>query len=286
MKTFTKVLGYLSIAAISFPSCDFGSTKAPVAERNGAFDLESVQFTEDIPQLFSKRLMIEDGIRYDSVRDGKLTDSMLRYKISNTITDAMDLQVPQQDFGYLYKSPETDSIARFQQMYFHSLAALTDKNKKPIAYYAESELQNANLRKSLIEAFTKKYGAPKYAFRISAEFNQCSYEWELKDRTIQIETSNGMSVTFNSGDTVARNNKYYNLRLLIIENSAKPALYAAHIYEFPDKILYNGKMHSYKDFQFEKKQKFRDDFLLNSTYEDYIKNEYGEYSIDKAEEEE
>lgn len=285
MKTISKAIGLLAFAAIPFQSCDF-STKTPVADKNGAFDLEAVQFRENIPALFSKRLMVEDGIRYDSARDGQLTDSMLQYRISNTITEAMKLQVPQNDFGFLYRSPETDSIARFQHMYFHSLAALTDKNKKPVAYYAESELQDAKLRKSLIAEFTKKYGAPKYAFRISSEFNLCSYEWQLQDRTIQIETSNGMSITFTSGDTAAKNNQYYNLRLLIIENSFKPAIYAAHIYEFPEKILYNGKLHSYKDFQFEKKTVFSDGFLLNSTYEKYIKNEYGEYGIDQAAEEE
>ena len=230
--------------------------------------------------------MIEDGITYDSARDGQLTDSMLRYRISNTMTDAMDLHVPQQNFGYHYKSPETDSIARFGNMYFHSLSVLTNQQKKPVAYYATCELPDAKLRKSLLDEFIKKYGAPKYAWFISSEFNQCSYEWQLADRTIQIETSNGMSVSFMSNDTAAKSNRYFNMEILIIENSAKPAIYAAHIYEFPDKILYEGKLHSYKDFQFEKKQVFRDRYLLNSTNENFIKDEYGEYDINRAEKEE
>ncbi len=52
----------------------------------------------------------------------------------------------------------------------------------------------------------------------------------------------------------------------------------------PKEILYDGKMHSYKDFQFEKKQVFGDGFLLNSTNEKYVKNEFGEYDISRAEE--
>lgn len=267
-------------------SCNSADHPSPVVEKNTALDLESINFTESVPALYSTHIEVEDGVRYDSARDGQLTDSMLRYRISNTMTDAMKLTVPQQDFGYLFRSPLMDKPARFQNIYFQKLSTLTDKNKLPVAYYAEAEFQDAKERKQLIEAFKKKYGPPVYSFFISAEFNQCSYEWQLKDRTIQIETSNGISVTFGGNDTAAKQSKYYSLDMLIINNKFKSAIHDAHIYEFPDKIMYNGKLHSYKDFQFEKKQVFRDRFLLNSTNDGYVRDEFGQFDINRAAEDE
>lgn len=268
----------------AFQSCD-SSNQPTITRQNSAFNLEAINFTEKVPSLYSTHLLNEGGVQYDSARDGQLTDSMLRYKISTTITDAMKLKVPQKDFGFLYKTPVIDSLAKFQDIYFESLATLTDTNKKPVAYYARVELRDPKERKKLLEAFKKKYGNPVYSFFISSEFNQCSYEWQLQDRTIQIETSSGFSVSFRSNDTAAQQSKYYPLDMLIIDNRFKTALYDAHVYEFPEKILYDGKLHSYKDFQFEKKQVFSDNFLLNSTNEKYVKNEFGEYDISRAEEE-
>lgn len=62
----------------------------------------------------------------------------------------------------------------------------------------------------------------------------------------------GISVTFAGNDTTAKQSKYYSFYMLIINNKFKSAIHDAHIYEFPDKIMYDGKLHSYKDFQFEK----------------------------------
>lgn len=286
MKILFRCICMLFLLNPVLQSCNSEEHYSPPIEQNSAFNLESVNFTEGVPKLYSSHIEVEEGIRYDSARDGQLTDSMLRYRISNTMIDLMKLTVPQQDFGYQFRSPGKDNLARFQNIYFHKLSTLTDKNKIPVAYYAETEFRDAKERKQLIEAFKKQYGNPVYAFRISPEFNQCSYEWQLKDRTIQIETSKGFSVTFGDSDSSAKQSTYYSLHMLIINNKFKSAIHAAHIYEFPDKILYDGKLHSYKDFQFEKKQVFSDHFLLNSTYEKFIKDEYGEYDINRAEEDE
>ena len=275
----------LLVSVLLLPSCG-DTSKRSANNGNDAFDLEAITFTESLPALYATHIVNENGVQYDSARDGQLTDSLLQYRISNTLTEAMKLSVPQKDFGYLYQTPTVDSLIKFQHIYFQSLATLTDKNKKPVAYFAAAELRDVKQRKKLLEEIKKKYGQPRYSFFMSSEFNQCSYEWQLPDRTIQIETSNGFGFTIGGTDTTAQQSRYYRLDMLIIANSAKPAIYDAHIYEFPEKILYDGKMHSYKDFQFEKKQVFRDNFLLNSTNEAYVKNENGEYDISRAEEEE
>lgn len=281
---FRRVLATL-IMISGLGSCNSASEGSTSVNPKNVPDLEAIDFTEPLPGLYASHIVVEEGIVYDSARDGQLTDSMLQYRISNTITDAMKLKVPQQELGYLYKSPTIDSLARFRNIWFHKLNTLTNKNKQPIAYYAETEFSDPKTRKALLNEFIQQYGNPVYSFLISREFNQCSYEWQLKDRTIQIETSNGFRVSFGGNDTTANQSKYYSFYMLIIDNRSKQAIHDAHIYEFPEKILYEGKWHSYKDFQFEKKQVFRDDFLLHSSNEKYIKNENGEYDINNAEEE-
>lgn len=285
MKIMYSCISGLLLITIFF-ACN--SSDGIFKKADNTFNLENIKFTEALPALYATNIVNENGVRYDSARDGKLTDSMLRYKISNTIIEVMKLSVPQKDFGFLYQTPETDSIARFDSIYFHNLNTLTDQHKTPVAYHAVATFFDPKLRKRMLESFKKKYGEPKYAFMVSHEFNQCSYEWQLQDRTIQIETSHGFSIMFGGSDTSStpKQTKYYNLEMLIINNKQKSTIYDAHVFEFPEKILYDGKMHSYKDFQFEKQQVFGDNFLLNSTNEKYIKNEYGEYDINNAEDNE
>lgn len=258
-------------------ACKMGPKKVSLLEKNSAFDLETIDFNEDVNQLFAKYLLDEDGIRYDSVNVAIINSEQQKYKISNTLIDVMDLKVPQKDFGFLYKSPSLDSVAKFQNIYFERMYLLTDNTKKPVGYYAETEFQNVNERKAMIDKLTEKYGKPKYAFFLASDFNQCSYEWVLEDRTIQIETSFG----FSTGITT-NNGKYYKLDMLILNNKVKPALHQAHIFEFPEKIVYRGKEHSYKDFQFEKKSTFKDEFLLNSNLDYLVKNENNQYDISLA----
>ena len=278
MKKIHFSLTFLLLVVLA---CKMGSKKVSFLEKNSAFDLETVDFNEQVSQLFAKYLLDEDGFRYDSVDVSIINSDKQKYKISNTLIDVMDLKVPQKDFGFLYKSSNLDSIAKFQHIYFERMYLLTDNNKKPIAYYAETELQNANERKAMIVQLTEKYGKPKYAFFIASDFNQCSYEWVLADRTIQIETSFGFSTGLKTN-----NGKYYKLDMLILDNKVKTALHQAHIFEFPEKIRYRGKEHSYKDFQFDKKSVFKDEFLLNSTYEHLIKNENNQYDISLASDDE
>ncbi len=269
----------------AFQSCESSQQQPAITKQNSAFNLEAITFTEKVPSLYANDLVIEEGVRYDSARDGQLTDSMLRYKISNTITDVMKLKVPQKDFDSFSKVLTIDSLAKFQDIYFESLATLTDTNKKPVAYYARVELRDLKERKKLLEAFKKKYGNPVYSFFISSEFNQCSYEWQLQDRTIQIKTSSGFSVSFSSNDTTAQQSKYYPLEMLIVDNKFKTALYDAHVYEFPKRYCMMERCILTKTFNLKRSRCSGMVFFLNPTNEKYVKNEFGEYDISRAEEE-
>src|SRR6478752_5559331 len=88
----------LLVSVFSLPSCSDPSKKS-ADKADNAFDLEAITFTEGLPALYATHIVNENGVRYDSARDGQLTDSLLQYRISNTITDAMKLSVPQKDFG-------------------------------------------------------------------------------------------------------------------------------------------------------------------------------------------
>ena len=279
----SKIL-YLFAISIIFQSCT--SHKQPaniILSTNSGFDLETINFRENIPALYSKHILIGDGgSDYDSVQDGKLTDDTLKYKIQNTLIDAFNLKVPQKEFGYLYKSPQLDSVAKFDNVYFKSLNTLTDNTKKPIAYYAETQYDTLTIRNKLVEQIKTKLGKPTYAYNISNDYHQLSYEWVLSDPTIQIETSFGWRMTVSS-DKPNKNGKYYKLSILIINNQEKNKLSNAHVYEFADKVLAHGEYYSIKDLQFDKKTVFKDDFYLNSWNEQIIKNENGRYNINSAE---
>ena len=278
-----KKLLLLLILPLMITSCKQEINQPKILEDKCSFDLEQINFSEDIPKLYSKHFI--NDYEYDMEKEynpnEKFSDTIFRYRINNIITETMKFKVPMKEFGYLYKTPEIDSVAKFQNIYFNTIYSLTNISKKPVAYYAEARYENSNLRKQHLNELIKKYGEPKYSFLVNREFNQCSYEWDLNDRTIQVETSFGWSVSATS-DGKSKSGKYYRLDLLIMENKYKNEIYDAHILEIPDKIMYEGKFHSYKDFQFEKTSRVKDEFLLNSTIEELTKDEYGEHNIINA----
>jgi len=267
----------LSIALLCLGACKMEKKQASLLETNSKFDLESVSFNEDVNKLFAKHLLDQDGISYDNVDVKVINSDRQKYRITNTHIESLDLKVPKNDLGFLYKSSSLDSVAKFQDTYFERVYLLTDNNKKPIGYYAETELETAGERNSAIAKLTEKYGKPKHAFFLGREFNHCSYEWVLADRTIQVETSFGFSsgISTNGG-------RYYMLDMLILENNAKKTIHQAHIFEYPEQIVYKGKTYSYKDMLLEKTTVFTDEFLLNSTKKYLLKNENNQYDISLA----
>jgi len=276
----------LILTALLICSCNSQQVTENTKEKT-AFHLNSANFQENIKALYTDENLNRQDVDYalDSVSFAQLPDSVFSYKISNLMTDNLGFKLPKEDFGYLYKSREIDSLVKFDSLYFKSLYTLTDKNQKPVAYYASSRYEKAAARNAALQVFMRKFGKPAYQFFIGEGFNKCSYEWALGDRTVQVETSFGVEAVFSS-DNSGKTGKYYLLDLLVIDNRHKDSIYMAHTLEVPDKIAYGGKLHSYKDFQLEKTLKVRDEFLLNSTFDAYTKNEFGMYDISRAETEE
>ena len=276
-----KSIYILFIAIFLLQSCKEKEQRQPeILEKSCLFDLEKINFQENVPLLYSKHIMV-DGMEYDSISDGTLTDEMLVYSINDfeISTLGIRVKVPTEDFGYCYISPTLESVARFQNIYFSNLSVLTDMNKVPVAFYAESEFSSAKERKLMIDSFIEKYGQPKHSFCLSHFFNQCSYEWELQDRTIQIATSHGFRAMF-STDEEASTGQYFELEMLIVNNNSKAALNNAHVYEFPE-AYHVGK--PYRDLDIGSKVIYPDRFLLYSSDEKYINEEHNLYSIERAE---
>ncbi len=274
-------------------SCNKGTTKDVVQEKqptvfedNSKFNLEQVNFNENVPELYSQHYINEFAFDMEGKYDpkGKGADSIFRYKIDDGILRELDKKIPlpAKDFGFLYTAPELDSVARYQNIYFQNVKILTDLKKKPVAYFASAELPNWKIRKQFIDDFTKAHGAPKHAYALSNEFKHNSYEWDLGDRTVQIGTSNGFGFTA-STDGSNKSGIIYNLEMLIIDNKAKDAIDDAHIRILPDMFTIDGKSHKLEELQIPKKSKVADDFLLNSATERVKNDSIGEFDINRAE---
>ncbi|OXB14191.1 hypothetical protein [Flavobacterium reichenbachii] len=282
-----KLLQYIIVASL-LQSCNSKQdTPAIVAKKqatflckNSVFDLGAITFRENPSKLYAENIIKSDDVQYYAERDGKLTDEMLQYKISNTTTKYMEIETPK-DFGFLYRSPELDSIAKFKSISFNSLSLLTNIDKKPIAFLGQTKFRKTGDRKKKLEEIKTKLGSPTHSFFVDKEFDQCAYEWVLSDRTIQIEISSGVTITFNTKGETKQETQYY-LEILIVANKYKNDIYNAHKYKFPDEILYDIKYHSDKDLPFEKNNILKDKFLLLSSNDIYIKEEYGKYNIIQA----
>lgn len=258
-----KFLFYLLILTIT--SCKSDAENQPIVlEEYSKFNLEAVNFLEDVTKLFSKHITIDgDGyFEYDSLVKGTLTQEKLLYPTPKTISKP-------RHFGYLYRTPLLNSVAKYNDLLFEHIAILTDSNKKPVAYYAEAKTDSIDAQKNLLNIFNKKYGKPKYAFNISRDFNVCSYEWDLKDKTIQLETGFGITSDAQNKDGI-----YFNTRILIIDTQNKNAIYKTHFFEYGDKVEYQGKLYSPEELGLARKQIERDNFLLNSTNEKYLKDTF------------
>ena len=281
----------LIIFALVLISCKEKETiiqQPTVLEENAKFDLEQIDFKEDVSKLFSKNPFSYSDVDFDLDTTKPIPDSIFRYKIESSLAETFKLTVPIKELGFLYKTREIDSVARIGSQYFERIFVLANLDKKPIAYYAESRFDSKKDRDAFIKNFREMYGQTKYEFLIDSHYDHLSYQWNLDTRIIQIETSRGFEMSASS-DGTSKSGEYYRLDVLVIDNAAKDAIYKAHILELPEKFNIKGQIDktvSYtnlKELDLEKINIIEDEFLLNSYIEKYIKNEYGEYTISDEE---
>ncbi|MFD2909332.1 hypothetical protein ACFSX9_11400 [Flavobacterium ardleyense] len=281
----------LIIFALVLISCNEKETiiqQPTVLEENCKFDLEKIDFKEDISNLFAKKPFYFYEIEVDTTDKNWLSDTIFKYKIESYLGEVFKINLPTKELGYLYKTRQIDSVARIGNQYFNRIFVLANLDKKPIAYYAESRFDSKKDRDAFIKNFREMHGQTKYEFLIDSHYDHLSYQWDLDTRIIQIETSSGFQISASS-DGTSKSGEYYRLDVLIIDNAETDAIYKAHILELPEKFNIKGQIDktvSYtnlKELDLEKINIIEDEFLLNSYIEKYIKNEYGEYTISDEE---
>lgn len=258
-----------------------------ILEKNCGFDFEKINFNENVSKLFSENPFENHILFYEDSITKKIPDSVFRYKIESYLADEFKLKLPKNNLGFLYKTQQLDSVAKLDNVYSESIWTLTNANKKPIAYYTEARLNTKKEKDSFIKNLKNKLGVTKYEFLIDSHYNQCSYEWQLSDRTIQIETSKGQEMSISTDNPEAISSEYYRIDILIIENKFKETIYKAHILELPEKFALKGKIDTtitftekdLENLNLKKINIIKDEFLLNSYFDEYVKDEYGTHLI-------
>ncbi len=233
--------------------------------------------------LYSKHFVndyeLDSEVPYDPAHPQ--ADSIFRYRIEDYLAQEVGIQLPLQEAGFLYKTPQQDSVAQLNGAYFHTLYTLTDLRKKPVAYYAEAEYTDPQEIRQLLAAFRKKYGEPTHAYYLDRSFDVRSYEWATADRIIQVETSFGNRARISS-DGVS-SGKYYRFDLLLLSAAAKKAIDEAHTFTLPDPIVKDGRSYSLESLKLERVSRAKDEFSLNSDLP-YLADvdEYSMYHISNA----
>lgn len=283
-----KQISFFLLLTFTLFSCSNLETQPKVLETNSKFDLEKINFNEDITQLFSKKLADEIGFEIDSINKKTFSDTIYEYKIENYLLEVLKLRLPQKELGFLYKTIRLDSVAKIDNAFCERLWTLTDATKKPIAYYAEARLNTKKEKDLLIKNLKNKLGTTKYEFLIDKSFNQCSYEWEVSDKIIQIETSKGQEMSISTDNPKAVSSEYYRIDILIIKKESKVEIYNAHILKLPEKLSLKGKIDTTitynknevkKSLNLDEINTIKDEFLLNSYYKKYVKNENDDHQI-------
>lgn len=244
-----------------------------VLQANSGFDIAKMDFNENAFNLFSHILAI-DGVRYDSVRDGKLDIEKLNFTSHSTMIEY--LKFPPKKYGYLLESSQTDSVAQFEGIYFNEIKVVTKRDTSITALSATGDYitQRADLD-TLMNRIFKKYGPPFAQYCLGLGFNVCTYEWHLNDRIIQLKTSRGFSAKFTTDTTKNGVFKYYKVDALVIKKSELKGLKDASTYAFKD-IPNHTKYGIDEDI-------VSDDFIPTSLLPRYQNDSIGMYSIERAE---
>lgn len=171
------------------------------------FDLKKVTFNENVPLLFSESLnwSLQDD-------DGNPDSEELAYYPFNPSEFLVTVHCDQ--FGYLYKSKPCDSIAALATVYFDKMDVLTDMDTVMVAIHCEAELPVTTNLNSILSQIKLEYGDCSVAYHIDNHYEHFSYEWDLTDRILQVETSKGFSFTLSENPVCT---EYYDFEVLLIK---------------------------------------------------------------------
>lgn len=212
------------------------SNKPKILGDGHSFELDKINFNEDVIALYSKVSTIDSlkeiFKKYDAFPNYALLDDKdVFFKIFEV--KSLDISIPKNPVGFEFKSKTSDSLAKFHGLYFDEVKSLTNLDRKLIAINAYSRYRNENQRDSLLKTISQIYGNPFMKIRKSTDFDTKSYSWITKDRLIEVKTSFGHSLVVSTSGK-SENYQYYRLDLLIIDNNQLKSLVRDHMHYFDD----------------------------------------------------
>jgi len=175
-----------------------------------SFDLEKITFNENVPLLFSESL---DFLLKDSL-DNPDYNELAYYPFD---VSGFRVEVHCDQYGYKFQSGVKNKIAFLDSAYFRSLSVITDMDTAMVAAYCETELPSEVDAKKILGNLKAKYGNCSSVFYLDKGFDVYSYEWEMEDRYLQIETSRGFSVSFGTENSEGKSTQYCKFTCLIIK---------------------------------------------------------------------
>ncbi len=234
----TKLYFYLLLFALI--SCVSSKKKENIQPlilgEKHAFELEKLNFNEDVMKLYSKvssnKQIHEAFAEYEAFPNFAILEKAgIMFKIFEV--KSLKILVPENPYGFEFKSKKIDSIAKFHNMYFNQLNSLTNLDKKLVAIYASSRYRNEEERDSLLLSLNEFYGKALFQMPLSSDFALESHIWVTKNKIIEVTTSFGHSAEFSTtGET--KRYKYYKLNLLIVNSRELKSLVRAHRGYFDD----------------------------------------------------
>ncbi len=180
-----------------------------VLTKNCSFDLEKVTFNENVPLLFSESLTrwLTDSVGNPDFEELKY------YQFDSS---GFTVEVHSEQYGYQYESSTKDTIAILDSVAFNKVWVLTDMDTCMVAIYCEVELPIETDVKKILGHLKAKYGNC-LVYEVDNHFNHFSYEWDLGDRILQIETSKGFSFYVGTDEPNGKQTEYFNFDCLIIK---------------------------------------------------------------------
>ena len=239
-----KIKLYLYLLLFASFSCNKDKTESTqplILNKESSFELEKLNFTEDVIKLYSE-VSTNNNIKkvfkkYDDFPHHQiLEDEGFLFKVFEI--KSLDVQIPDYLYGLEFKSKEVDSLARFHNLYFRELNSLTNYERKLVAINAHSRYRDENQRDSLLLSLNEVYGSPFVEMKVSDSYDLNSHTWIANDKIIEVTTSFGHSFEINTAGK-SENYKFYKLDLLIVDNSELKSLVRAHKHYFDDMFLAN-----------------------------------------------
>lgn len=247
MKLYLKLLSVF-ICTIWFSSC--GQNKAQqfvqptVLEKNSAFNLAQLNFSENVTQLISKSL---DSGDLDVKGLGK---EAFKSRDSLGSGEIQDHYVLLGEKRYFFKTRKVDSIARFDSLFFYKAGLETDKDNHLVAIVADAKFRDKKELDKFLSKLFKKLGKTTEELAIKADDQKqiddqkakgwtdeelkrmgsqgtqydlldygddAYFEWKLKDRYIQVSVSKDREIYVSTDPKENSNIEYLYLKFLVIK---------------------------------------------------------------------